>query len=74
MGREGLVRALPARLMIVTNPANRPTAATWMMQAGADIWVASHYLGMSPRMLEVVYGHHHPDFQKDDANRIGRKA
>ena len=39
----------------------RHTAATWLMQAGADRWQAAGYLGMSVEMLERVYGHHHPD-------------
>lgn len=44
------------------------------MLAGADIWDASHYLGMSPKMLEDVYGHHHPDFQKAVASKVGKKG
>lgn len=39
----------------------RHTAATWLMQAGADRWQAAGYLGMSVETLEDVYGHHHPD-------------
>jgi integrase len=39
----------------------RHTAATWLMQAGTDLWEASGYLGMSPEILWRVYGHHHPD-------------
>lgn len=52
----------------------RHTAASWLMIAGADIWDAAHYLGMSPKMLEDVYGHHSPEFQKDVAARVGRKG
>ena len=48
----------------------RHTAATWAMQQGSDIWQAAGYLGMSPQVLERVYGHHHPDFQQDVAERI----
>lgn len=51
----------------------RHTAASWLMLAGAEIWDAANYLGMSPKMLEDVYGHHHPDFQKDVAAKVGRK-
>ncbi|HEV7334432.1 MAG TPA: site-specific integrase [Bosea sp. (in: a-proteobacteria)] len=39
----------------------RHTAATWGMQAGADIWELSGYLGMSVEVLERRYGHHSPD-------------
>lgn len=48
----------------------RHTAATWAMQNGADLWETAGYLGMSPEVLERVYGHHHPDFQVDVAERL----
>jgi integrase len=38
----------------------RHTAATWLMQNGCDLWQAAGFLGMSPEMVERVYGHHHP--------------
>ena len=43
----------------------RHICATWLMQNGADKWKACNSLGMSMEMLERVYGHHHPDYQKD---------
>jgi integrase len=48
----------------------RHTAATWAMQQGSDIWDAAGFLGMSQELLERVYGHHHPDFQSDVAERM----
>ena len=51
----------------------RHTAATWMMQAGADIWQAAGYLGMSVKMLEENYGHHHPDYLHGAADAVTRK-
>src|SRR5207249_12060990 len=36
----------------------RHTAATWLMQRGVSIWQAAGYLGMSPEILDRVYGHH----------------
>jgi integrase len=45
----------------------RHTRATWMMQGRIDPWEAAGALGMSPKTLIEVYGHHHPDFQKDAA-------
>jgi integrase len=48
----------------------RHTAATWAMQQGADIWQVAGWLGMSAEVLERVYGHHHPDFQSDVAERM----
>lgn len=50
----------------------RHTAATWMMQGGESPWDAAGFLGMSPETLWTVYGHHHPDWQRDLAARIGR--
>jgi integrase len=52
----------------------RHTAATWQMQAGIDIYQAAGYLGMSADTLLRVYGHHHPDFQKDAARATGRRS
>lgn len=47
----------------VTPHVLRHTAVTWAMQAGADKWEAAGFFGMSHRILEQVYGHHHPDHQ-----------
>lgn len=43
----------------------RHTRATNMMQQRKDPWEAAKALGMSLDMLTKVYGHHHPDWQKD---------
>lgn len=50
----------------------RHTAVTWAMQQGADLWEAAGFFGMSPEILWRVYGHHHPDFQRALADKIGR--
>ena len=52
----------------------RHTAATWLMQNGADRWQAAGYLGMSVEMLEKVYGHHHPDHLQNAVAAIGRRG
>jgi integrase len=44
----------------VTPHVLRHTAATWLMQAGIDIWEAAGFLGMTVEMLSQRYGHHHP--------------
>lgn len=59
-----------AELEDVTPHTLRHTAATWLMQAGADPWDASGLLGMSTETLIHVYGHHHPDYQADAAERL----
>lgn len=53
-----------AKLRDVTPHTLRHTRATWMMQAGVPIWEAAGALGMTPSMLESVYGKQHPDHQK----------
>ena len=45
----------------VTPHTLRHTAATWLMQAGTDMWEDAGYLGMTVEMLSERYGHHHPD-------------
>lgn len=57
----------------VTPHTLRHTAATWLMQNGADIWEAAGYLGMTPQVLETVYGHHHPDHQQGAVAAISKR-
>jgi hypothetical protein len=38
------------------------------MQAGVPIWEAAGHLGMTVKILEEVYGHHHPDWQRRAAD------
>ena len=56
----------------VTPHILRHTAATWAMQNGGDLWQIAGFLGMTVEMLERVYGHHHPDFQREAAEGIAR--
>lgn len=58
--RAGLEKVTPHTL--------RHTRATWGMQAGANKWELSGFLGMTLETMERVYGHHHPDFQEHAAN------
>ncbi|MTV11830.1 site-specific integrase [Bradyrhizobium elkanii] len=51
----------------------RHTAATWLMQRGADPWQAAGYLGMSLDVLLNTYGHHHPDYLSDAVEKIGKR-
>jgi len=51
----------------------RHTAATWLMQNGTDLWQASGFLSMSMETLQRVYGLHHPDYQREAAENIGRR-
>lgn len=58
----------------VTPHTLRHTAATWLMQRGADPWQAAGYLGMSVKVLLDTYGHHHPDYMKEAAEAITAKG
>lgn len=71
-GFEGCVRdaGLPAE---VTPHWMRHTAATWLMEAGVDMWEAAGYLGMTVATLEKHYGHHRPDHQAAATRAIGGK-
>jgi integrase len=51
----------------------RHTAATWLMQAGVEIWQAAGFLGMTAEMLERVYGHHSPVYQKQAADAVTKR-
>ncbi|WP_376705541.1 site-specific integrase [Mesorhizobium sp. ISC25] len=57
----------------VTSHTLRHTAATWLMRAGADMWQAAGFLGITVDVLIDTYGHHHPDFQVDAAEKIAKK-
>jgi hypothetical protein len=56
-------------LRVPTRPL-RHTAATWLMQAGVDMWEAAGWLGMTVEQLKANYGHH-PDFQEGAAEAFG---
>jgi integrase len=57
----------------VTPHTLRHTAATWLMQGGADLWEAAGFLGMSVEQLERTYGHHHPDHLKGARDTLDRR-
>lgn len=52
----------------------RHTACTWMMQGGAPIWEVGNYLGMSPQVIERIYGHFNPDHAKVVFTSFNRRA
>ena len=57
----------------VTPHTLRHTAATSLMQRGADPWKAAGFLGMSVEVLLETYGHHHPEFLREAAAAITTK-
>ena len=46
----------------------RHTCATWLAQRGVPTWEAAGFLGMTEQTFIDVYGHHHPDHQKNAVN------
>lgn len=48
----------------VTPHCLRRTRATWLMQAGVNIFEAAGHLGMTVKMLTETYAIHHPNWQK----------
>ena len=62
-----------AQIEGVTPHCLRHTAATWLMQNGASVSVASEYLSMSEATLKRVYWHHHPDYMREAAEAIGNR-
>jgi len=52
----------------------RHTAISWALQNGTKIWDASDFFGVSPEVLNRVYGHHCPDRHKEVAEAITRKG
>ncbi|MFC6776536.1 tyrosine-type recombinase/integrase [Methylobacterium gregans] len=51
----------------------RHTAATWLMQAGVDVWEAADMLGMMMETLHGTYERQHPDFQDGAAGAFRGK-
>jgi len=49
------------------------TAITWCMRSGTDPWQAAGFFATSVETLLRVYGHHHPDYMREVAQRIGKR-
>lgn len=71
-GFEGCVRDAGLRPEI-TPHWMRHSAATWLMEGGADMWTAAAYLGMTVATLEKHYGHHRPDHQASAIKALAGK-
>jgi len=64
----GHARELACLPDYITPHILRHSRATTMMRAGVNPWDAANALGMSLEVLTKVYGHFHPDWQKDAAD------
>jgi integrase len=69
--RTGFTAAARTAGLSATPHILRHTCATWLMQAGTDLWDAAGFLGMTVKQLEETYGHHHPDYQREAAEALG---
>lgn len=56
-----------AKLKDVSPHTLRHTRAAWMMLEGVNLWEAAGSLGMTPTVLQSIYGKHDPNYQKNAA-------
>jgi integrase len=63
--------AMRAQLHDVTPHVLRHTCVTWLLQAGVPVWEVAGFVGMTPEMVQEVYGHHHPDYHRRAAAALG---
>lgn len=55
----------------VTPHILRHSAATWMAQAGVNLWTIAGFLGHKDiKMVQLVYGHHCPGYLRDAAEAV----
>lgn len=69
-GFSSLVKA--AKLKDVSPHILRHTAITWQAQLGVPPHEICGFFGITMKMFEEVYGHHHPDFQSNAVNALNR--
>ena len=43
------------------------------MQTGHRLWQAAGFLSISVETILRIYGHHHPDYQREAAENIGKR-
>lgn len=51
----------------------RHTAVTWTAQEGVPPHEICGFFGLTVKMFEDVYGHHHPDYQSRAVNALSRR-
>lgn len=62
-----------AKLKNVTPHTLRHTFATWLAQAGVDMWRIAKLLGDTIRTIEKNYAHHAPEYMHEDVDVISIK-
>jgi integrase len=71
-GFTALVRSIG--LLDVSPHILRHTAITWQAQEGVPPHEICGFFGITMKMFEDVYGHHHPDFQSNAVNALSRRS
>lgn len=71
-GFTALVKA--AKIEDVHPHILRHTAITWQAQEGVPPHEICGFFGITMKMFEDVYGHHHPDFQSNAVNALQRRS
>jgi integrase len=61
-----------AKLKDVSPHILRHTAITWQAQLGVPPHEICGFFGITMKVFEEVYGHHHPDFQSNAVNAFNR--
>lgn len=65
--------AKAAGLADVSPHVLRHTAITWQAQEGVPPHEICGFFGITMKMFEEVYGHHHPDYQSNAVNALARR-
>lgn len=60
-----------AGLRGITPHVLRHTVVTWQLQAGVPVWEVAQFVGMTPDMVQNVYGHYHPEHGRRAAAALG---
>ena len=62
-----------AGLQDVTAHVLKHTSITWSMQNGTPLWKAAGFYATTEQVIERIYGHHHPDYQREASENAGRR-
>ena len=52
----------------------RHTCVTWLLQSGVSVFDVGGYVGMSPEIVQRVYGHHCPVHMAGAVSKVGQKV
>lgn len=71
---KGFAAAVEAsELQDVSPHILRHTAITWQAHEAVPVYEICGFFGITEKMFQDVYGHHHPDFQSNAVNALSRR-